>query len=78
LPSIVLSPLGPKTCGLGPKIGWPLNQKSAPAASLKPDASGPGTTNGGAPSPFGTDRTLWKPRTSNFTEPPALIVVRRG
>ncbi len=80
---MVLPPVGPRTCGLGARLGWPLNQKSAPAASLAPDTAPPapagsGTNSAGGVVPFGAKRTLWNPTILNETLSPARTAIRLG
>ena len=77
---MTLPPVGAATCGLIPKLGWPLNHMSAPAASLAPEtgAAGFGANSAGGVVPFGANSTLWNPRIRNDTLSPAWIVVRLG
>ncbi len=62
-------------------LGWPLNQRSAPAASLAPVTGCPGTgvAKEGSCSPLGTKMTSPKPVAHlKLTESPLAIVTLLG
>ncbi len=63
-----------------PQLGCPLNQKSAPVASLTPatGAAGFGAWNAGAASPLAGKTTLWRPAILNATLPPAFTLTALG
>src|SRR3954452_20741274 len=78
-PTNVWPPAGAAASGLMPTLGLPLNQKSAPAASLTPATGllGSGRNRPGA-LPLGASVTVWKPRILKATLSPLWTTVRFG
>jgi hypothetical protein len=62
------------------QFGCPLNQKSAPAASLAPatGAAASGAWNGAGFAPFAGKITLWRPAILKATLPPAFTLTVLG
>ena len=61
-PLMTLPPWGESAGMFGTMLGWPLNQRSAPAASLAPVTGWPtGIAKEGRSSPLGTKITSPKP-----------------
>src|SRR6266536_1475022 len=64
--------------GLNCRLGWPLNQNGAPAASTLPATVPAGATSGSGLPPLAGKSTVWNWAGLNLTESPAWIVVPCG
>src|SRR3954454_14481253 len=58
--------------------GWPLNQKSAPAASFSAVVWPLGLSSGVGLAPLPTNSTVWKPGGTNFTLSPTCTETELG